>query len=250
MDEHFKKTGEFIIEMSLIRKIKRKMGLSVPEKKFNVSYSQCGEDLIVNFAFRELGLGKITYLDIGAHDALYLNNTAFFYKQGSRGVCVEPDPALFKKIKRARPKDVCLNIGIGDGTQTEADFYIMSGKTLNTFSKEEAERYVSYGNQKIEQVIKMPLVSVNEIIKQHFKGTPDFVSLDVEGYDLVILKSFDFAKYRPKVWCIETLTYTEDHTEVKIKDTIDFLLSKGYFIYGDTYINTIFVDKEAWKNRK
>lgn len=226
------------------------MGFSASEQKSYVSYSQCGEDLIINFAFRELAVGKITYLDIGAHDAIYLNNTAFFYKKGGHGVCVEPDPVLYKKIKKSRPKDVCLNVGIGAGENTEADFYIMSGKTLNTFSKEEAERYVSYGNQKIEQVIKMPLVSVNDIVKTHFKGAPDLVSLDVEGYDLAILKSFDFSKYRPKVWCIETLTYTEDHSEVKIKETIDYLLSKNYFIYGDTYINTIFVDKEAWKNRK
>jgi hypothetical protein len=126
----------------------------------------------------------------------------------------------------------------------------MSGKTLNTFSKEEAERYVSYGTQKIEQVVKMPLVSVNDIIKTHFDKAPDFISLDVEGYDFAILKSFDFAKYRPKVWCIETLTYTENKTETKIKETVDYLLSKNYFIYGDTYINTIFVDKEAWENRK
>jgi FkbM family methyltransferase len=235
--------------MNLLSKIKRRI-LPYSEKPFKVSYSQCGEDLIVDFAFRELKPGKITYLDIGAHHATYLNNTAFFYKKGDTGVCIEPDPILFKKFKRSRPKDICLNVGIGDGKITEADFYIMSGKTLNTFSKEEAERYVSYGTQKIEQVVKMPLVSVNDIIKTHFDKAPDFISLDVEGYDFAILKSFDFAKYRPKVWCIETLTYTENKTETKIKETVDYLLSKNYFIYGDTYINTIFVDKEAWENRK
>lgn len=236
--------------MSLINKIKRKIGVPYSEKTYKVSYSQCGEDLIIDFAFRELRMNKITYLDIGAHHPTYLNNTAFFYKKGDTGVCVEPDPALFAKIKRARSKDVCLNVGIGDGSAGEADFYIMSGKTLNTFSKTEAERYVSYGNQKIEKVIKMPLVSVNEIVSRHFKGAPDLVSLDVEGYDLVILKSFDFKRFRPKIWCIETLTYTEDHSETKIRETIDYLLSKDYFIYGDTYINTIFVDKAAWANRK
>lgn len=234
--------------MSLIRKIKRKLGIPIKEKHYQKSYSQCGEDLIINFALTEMRVGKVNYLDIGAHHATFLNNTAYFYKKGGSGVCVEPDPNLFQKIKRARSRDICLNIGVGDGTLKEADFYVMSGKTLNTFSKAEADRYVGYGKT-IEKILRMPLLSVNEIIEKHCKKCPDFISLDVEGYDLTILKTFDFKKYRPKIWCVETITYTEDKSETKVQEVFDLMLSNNYFVYGDTYINTIFVDKEAWKNR-
>jgi hypothetical protein len=36
--------------------------------KWKKSYSQCGDDLILDFAFDILGIAKPTYLDIGAHD--------------------------------------------------------------------------------------------------------------------------------------------------------------------------------------
>ncbi len=237
--------------MNFLDKTKRKINSLLADEHTNISYSQCGEDLIVKFIFRELGKNIISYLDIGAHHPTYINNTALFYKTGSTGVSIEPDPFLFKRIHDERSNDINLNIGIGGGqASTEADFYILSEKTLNTFSKEEAERCVSYGNKKIEKIVKLPLLPINEIMKKYFNPAPDFISLDVEGYDIVILKSFDFEKFRPKVWCIETLTYTEDKTEQKIQETVDFMISQGYFIYADTYINTIFVDKETWLKRK
>ena len=216
--------------MSFLKNIKEHLlDLFLPDDG-KLSFSQCGEDLIIDFVFTQFHLDKIKYLDIGAHHPTYINNTALFYKKGSTGVCIEPDPFLFESIKKARPKDVCLNVGVGIGGETLAEFYIMSTRTLNTFSKEEAEKYVSYGKMTIKEVVKLPLVSVNEVIANHFTEAPDFISLDVEGYDIMILKSFDFNRYRPKVWCIETLTYTEDKKEEKIKETIELMLSKNYFI--------------------
>lgn len=215
-----------------------------------ISYSQCGEDLIVDFIFTTLKIKSPSYLDIGAHHPYYLSNTAFFYLKNSFGVSVEPDPYLFKTIKEERPNEISLNVGVGLKTGEQADFYIMNVPTLNTFSKAEAERYASYSDKKIKEIIKLPLLTVNQIIETNFKGkTPNFISLDVEGMDMEIIKSFDFDKYRPEVFCIETLTYTEDNTEEKLNNIIEFMLNKGYFLYADTYINSVFVEKNKWRNR-
>lgn len=56
-----------------------------------ISYSQCGEDLIVSFIFNRLGILNPNYIDIGAHHPYKLSNTAFFYESGSRGINIEPD---------------------------------------------------------------------------------------------------------------------------------------------------------------
>jgi FkbM family methyltransferase len=213
------------------------------------SYSQCGEDLIINFIFDTLKISHPSFLDLGAHDPTYLSNTYFFYKQGSTGVCVEPDPLLYTKIKQKRKNDICLNVGVGITQQTEADFFIMSAKTLNTFSREEAERYQKYGTYKIEKVIKLPLLPLNQIINQNFTSCPNFISIDIEGLELDILKTFDFSGLKPEVFCIETLTYTEDRTERKLSEVIDYVCQNGYFVYADTFINSIFVNKEVWSQR-
>lgn len=214
------------------------------------SYAQCGEDLIIEHILRNyLGIEKPSYLDIGAHHPTHLSNTYLFYQQGGGGVCVEPDPTLFAAILKARPRDVCLNVGVGFAEATAAEFYVMSARTLNTFSKEEAERYQSYGTYKIDEVITIPLLTVNAVLERYFERRPDLVSVDVEGLDFEILKSFDFSRFRPPVFCVETLTYAEDKTERKITEIMDLMRSAGYFSYADTYINTIFVEEETWKGR-
>ncbi len=214
-----------------------------------ISYSQCGEDLIIDFIFLGLNILTPSYLDIGAYHPTQLSNTYLFYLRGSQGVCVEADPSLFAEMKRLRKRDTCLNVGVGSGQVEKADFYIMTTKTLNTFSKDEAERYQSYGSQKIEKVIQVPVVSVNTILEKYCDCCPDLVSIDVEGLESKILKGFDFYRFRPKVFCVETLTYTEDKSERKVTEIIDSMVAKGYFVYADTFINSIFVDRESWRNR-
>jgi hypothetical protein len=73
--------------------------------------------------------------------------------------------------------------------------------------------------------------------------------LDIEGLDYDILNDWDFEKYRPEIFCIETITYTENNTENKIDKIIDLMKLKGYRVYADTYINTIFVSENAWGQR-
>lgn len=213
-----------------------------------ISYSQCGEDLILQHVFMVLNIERVSYLDIGAHHPTYLSNTYLFYQQGGRGVCIEPDLGLFKEFPRRRPRDTHLNCGVGIKSG-EADFFVMSSSTLNTFSKAEAERYQSYGQQRIMKTIRIKLETINEIIRQNFVKTPNLISLDVEGLDYMILQTFDFKKYRPEVFCLETLSYTEDKSERKLTEIIDLMHANGYLTYADTYINTIFVDAAAWNNR-
>lgn len=218
-------------------------------REHRVSYSQCGEDLIIDFIFGATKISNPSYLDIGAYHPTDLSNTYFFYRKGFQGVCVEPDPTLFAEIKRVRSRDTCLNVGIGIGQETVADFFIMTTRTLNTFSREEAERYQAFGNQKIEEIIQVPLVPVNKVIEQNFDAHPNLVSLDVEGLDLEVLKTFDFSSFRPEVFCIETLTYSEDNSEYKRPEINELMIANGYIAYADTYINTIFVDRDLWTNR-
>jgi len=190
----------------------------------------------------------VRYLDIGAHHPTYLSNTYFFYERGASGVCVEPDPSLTRAFAKARPRDRCLNVGVGPQEGT-ADFYHMSTPGLNTFSREVAERYQSYGRQRIERVTQVPIRNVNRIIEENFDRAPELVSLDIEGLDLPVLQSLDFSRHRPVVFCIETLSYTEDRTERKLDEIIDWMKRQDYMLYADTYINSVFVERQAWLRR-
>jgi FkbM family methyltransferase len=206
------------------------------------SFSQVGEDRIIHYYFASRGITKPTYLDIGTNDPVMGSNTFFFYSRGARGVCIEPEPALFKKVKTTRPGDICLNVGIGLKEATAATFYIYPERLSgwNTFSEEEVAIRRQNGYE-FEKTLQIPLKNVNDIIAEHIGNAPDLLSIDVEGLDFDILKSLDFSKYAPRVAVVETIRFGDTLQSTKQQDIIEFMLHKGYSIYADTYVNTIFV---------
>lgn len=188
------------------------------------------------------------YLDLGAHHPSYLNNTYLFYRCGASGVNVEANPALAVGLRRTRPRDRTLNLGVGPHAAM-LDFHIMSVPTLSTFSAEEASRYSKDFGHRIERTVAVEVLTFAQLVDKHCARIPDFVSLDVEGLDLAILRSIDFKQYRPQVFCVETISYSETGHGRRIDEIDSIMESGGYLRYADTHINTIYVDEERWRRR-
>lgn len=209
------------------------------------SWSQSGEDIIIEYLF---SLRKITQplcLDIGAYHPVAANNTYKFFLKGSKGVNIDANPAAIENFTVTRPTDINLNIGIGK-SEGEFDFYIMQDAALNTFSLEEKNNLEKLGSH-LKEIKKIKVVPVNTILKKYFNGAPpDLVSIDAEGADFDIIKSLDFINYAPKVICIESINYTPDGTGTKRHDLCQFIEELGYFEYANTNINSIFVNRAWW----
>lgn len=234
--------------IKVIRKAKSVLGIESNHLFQKISYSQTGEDLIVEFIFQARGISHPTYIDIGAFNPEFLSNTALFYKKGCRGINVEPNPDGIKAFFKKRPTDINLNIGIND-KGGQLDYYCMSIPTMNTFDENGAEYLVKNEGFTIVAKIPVSVEPLNKVISKYARNVfPDFLSLDVEGLDMLILSQIDFKKNYPKVICVETIEYKNDGTGRKNTELIRFIESKGYFVYADTYINTIFVRTDFWFN--
>jgi FkbM family methyltransferase len=206
------------------------------------TYSQAGEDRLLSFLFNSFGKSRIRYLDIGTNHPLMGNNTYLFYRAGGHGVCVEPNPGLCAMIRKSRPRDVCLNVGLGTDAERLADFFVMSSHVLSTFSKQEAEDLDTEGKYKIKEVLKIPVKNINSIVNENFEGPIDLVSIDVEGWNEQIVESIDFDLWRPFCFCVETITFSETHTGKKLDAITEKFSANGYSVYADTHINTIFLN--------
>lgn len=210
-----------------------------------ISYSQCGEDLIVQYVFRLRGIEYPSYIDIGASDPFKLSNTAIFYQKGCKGINIEANPTLIQKFITYRNQDVNLNVGIAT-QESVMDFYIMNDDTLSTFSYEEAQKMVGYGNG-LREVVKVPTKTIEQVIKQYNNGVfPDFLSIDVEGGDFEILQSINFESTCPKVICVEVADYSPIGAGKRRDNIIGLLNSNNYYEYACTNLNAIFVHNDFW----
>jgi FkbM family methyltransferase len=205
----------------------------------NVSFSQCGEDLIARFFLPKKFQGF--YVDIGANDPVYFNNTYLFYRLGWSGLCVEPNRRRCGQIKKVRGRDEILNFGSGK-EKGEKDFFNFDPDTLSTFSPAEAGEFQKLGH-KLLTVEKVKVVPLGEILETFGKNRDiDLLSIDTEGLDLEILQSNNWQKFRPALVVAETAEYRKEEM-VRINRPFDgYMKGLDYIKLADTYINGIYME--------
>ncbi|BDQ34342.1 FkbM family methyltransferase [Pseudodesulfovibrio portus] len=174
-----------------------------------LTYSQNYEDIILDRFFRHKETGF--YIDVGAHDPYDISVTRKFYERGWRGVNIEPLPACIKKFEQARPGDVNLQMAVAEG-KGERIFHQLEGalptgydaSALSTFDEALARRLcVEYGL--VTNKIMVQVDSLKNICKSHVPEGQgiDFLKVDTEGHEEIVLKSADFNRYRPVVLVVE-----------------------------------------------
>ena len=115
---------------------------------------------------------------------------------------------MYRTLKRKRPRDIILNSGVSvDNHTAKQTLYLMSSNVLNTFSLEEAERIQRTTQYHIVDSIDVDVLPINSIINSYFSDIPFFMSIDVEGLDLQILRQINFSSHRPLLIVSETLTF-------------------------------------------
>jgi FkbM family methyltransferase len=141
-----------------------------------------------------------------------------------------------KAFLAQRPHDINLNTGVAGkpGVLTFHMFDDTSG--INTFDPERAKMIEANGRFRVQKKIEVPVMTVPQILARHWpSGFPDFMSVDVEGLDLEILQSIDFAGPTPKLICAEA------NSRQHGRATAEFLESVGYTLYFRASVNMFFL---------
>ncbi len=173
-----------------------------------------------SFAINELDLKLKPYLNFksgflieaGANDGISQSNTLYFDKYRKwRGLLIEPIPELAAKCEVNRSMCIverCALVPFGFKSKEVDMTYcdLMSLVKGAMRSKEEELNHIEAG-EKVQKVksyqITVPARTLTSILDQHNVQEIDFFSLDVEGFELNVLKGIDFEKYRPTFMLIE-----------------------------------------------
>ncbi len=224
----------------IIRKILNKIyKLAYPPYRYSTaSFSQEGEDLIVRSIFaskQNLGF----YVDIGAHHPYRLSNTFCFYEMGWSGINIDPIPNMKPLFDSHRPRDVNLNLGVSNYSG-EMKYFIFNEPAVNTFNEQlafELANEPKHGCKLIEtKVVKVNTLA--NILNSHLINgkSIDFMSIDVEGYELEVLQSNDWLRYRPKVLLVEI--HDLDFENLYNSKVYKYLNDIGYKMIAKTLITS------------
>ena len=159
------------------------------------------------------------YVDIGAFDGISNNNTLLLDKfYNWKGICIEPNPISYEKLLLYRKKSINYNFAISNYKK----------KFLKFSSLDQLSRFNKKGN------ILVKNSSFKNIIK---KKKIDFLKIDVEGYELNVIRSIDLRKTTIKSILVERPTKKID----SILKKNNFFLNK-IFLFDYLYLNEKFYD--------
>jgi FkbM family methyltransferase len=196
------------------------------------------EDVFLFRCFKDLSSGR--YLDVGAGNPSLPSVSLSFYKVGWSGILIEASEANSILLKKQRPNDLVLNIAASN-SHTLLEFYEFEDMGISTLdfgvaSKFESEWKLSY---QIKQIQSMTL---NSILDSQEEPSFEFLKIDVEGHEKMVLEGIDLLVYRPKVILIEAI---HPFSKKRVSSTFRHILSNANykFAYFDG-LNEYFVSHE------
>jgi FkbM family methyltransferase len=212
------------------------------------SYAQNFEDVMLARAFP--GAAGF-YVDVGANDPDIDNVSRHFYERGWSGINIEPLSANSAELRRKRPRDINLEIAVGEEEGTITFYEIGKWHGYSTTDAALAAQHRQDGLKVVEH--KVPVRKLSAVLDEHAAGrTIDFLKIDVEGTELSVLRGADLRRHRPKIIVLEskmpvTLNMVDRVDEVpdRVEEYSDFLSPLGYhFVYHDG-LNSFFLAEES-----
>jgi FkbM family methyltransferase len=208
-----------------------------------VSYSQFGEDqeIVSYFGKKYNGI----FLDVGANNGVRDSNSLLLEEFGWTGILVEANPVLAHEASTNRPLAIVVNAAVAaTSSETDVPFYKVwkRGSNLDGLSSlciDDKTKEKILENGGTIECITVKTLSIDAIIADHLPvGTRiDFVSLDIEGTELVALQGFDIRKHRPR------LVVIEDNSRGHDRRILTHMTNAGYMRvhrtgWNDWYVRT------------
>lgn len=179
------------------------------------------------------------FLDLAAADGVTHSNTYVLEKLfGWDGICIEPNPNSLRKLRKYRKCTIDDSV-ISDKNE-KVKFRIDNGQLAGIVDTDTDNNYRTRGDElsNSEIVTLDAALLVDVLDRYHAPKIIDYLSLDVEGSEERIVRSFDFGKFQ---FCCLTI----ERPTPKVND---ILFSNGYIFvknhgYDSFYVHSSLAQK-------
>jgi len=206
-----------------------------------------GVDVIVESILKNKKKG--VYIDVGCHHPLINNNTYLLNRKGWSGINIDLDFNAIDMFNYFRPNDDNQLIALSDKKGIAKLYFFHNRAPKNTLdyrSGAGAKKIQKVETDTLNNVIKKSKLKIKEI---------DFLSIDVEGNELNVLKGLNFRKYKPKVICVELIIkknnyfYKQKIEAIQKSIIYKFLIQKNYKLSNWIHDDLIFVSNDFIKKK-
>lgn len=200
-------------------------------------YSQYGQDFFVDSILKR----KKYIVEVGCIDGLKFSNSLFFEKQyESNCYLFEPHKQYKKLILQNRPKSYFRDYAISDHNTDKGKFFASKRGSYSNLSSEFETLYNSsefFDGYEIQEHIKVR--TLNFCFDELELKQIDFLSIDIDGNDLLAIKGLDLKKYKPEIICIEMGDKQRD-----FKIYLDYFKSHSSYKYFIVFRRDFFAFKK------
>lgn len=185
------------------------------------SSSQWSQDIFVMFMTNLKQKGK--FIEIGSSDGFTHSNTiSLNEKLNWSGILIEPNRDLFKLLKIIRFSDKLLNVAISP-TGKEKNLTLKKFGPLSFLEGFNGDDFLFSTREKSNEKQKVKAINLSNLL---LKDKFDYLSLDVEGAELMILETLNWSKiFKPSIITVEYNWRKNDKDKIK-----KILLKEGYIV--------------------
>lgn len=198
-------------------------------------HGQCNE---VPLLRKLLPNDPVVYVDVGACDPCANSNTWDFYQGGGHGLLIEPRPIKWYGLLSHRHRDSLFVDAVGDEPGIARMRMCNGASTIDpTWDVED------------EHGLLVKIVPFQEVLDKYpqIRDACQLCTIDVEGFERRVLRSIDFSRFRPQVFCVEYATFDPFDSSASGDRSLEWahiLTDNGYREQARTALNAIYVRED------
>jgi FkbM family methyltransferase len=179
--------------------------LEVAQKRFGLKiYSQWNEETIIRHFFNDQRDGF--FVDIGAASCCSDSTTYYLESRlGWTGIAVDSNVSYRAEYEKRRRGSKFFSFFVSDTSDKQADFFLVPhAPGISSGDRSHLSKFDFMKEKPLDvEEKKITTITLNRLLERERVQKIDFLSLDIEGAELVALHGFDIDKYKPRLVCVE-----------------------------------------------